>query len=370
MIRGPKKPGGFTLLELLVVISIFVAMAAVVGASFNHVQRYRIKGEAQKLASLLRSARQYAVENGVHTRVVFADEAIEELTEGRLEAERAYGAYSFFKPVLPAGGSDYQTFADSGSEDGATIEIASLPFISIPSGFVGQFIPLPGSESWREIDPRVRMDAFVPEDADIEPGYSRLFFDNNNPLATLETTGGEASRRYVSEFYYNPVNFWDSEARAYYLPNIPNSAYPKNYFQTPYPRAYPLKASRMMPTEPAAPNALGISLTYREMWSDQAEYEFFHDIEDHTGDYKKLGLPDSDSDPPEDRRFFDLKGIEFSPKGLPTLTWADEVVFRFQRDADRPVPAYEVTLDRNTGLAHVRLARPQAQPAPAPTTAP
>lgn len=343
---------GFTLLELLSVISIFVIMAAVVGASFSHVRRFQIKAEAQKLSSVLRSARQYALENGVHTRVVFADTELEEHTEGRLPAGRAYGAYAFFKPTLPNGGSDYKPYE---TPDGLTPEFASMPFVSIPSGFVGQFRPLPGSEKWRVIDARVSMEAFVPEEAEIEAGFNRDFFDESNTLATLGGDGGATGQRYISQFYYNPAQFWDPDGRAYYLPNVPNAAYPLNYYQTPYPRAYPLKSSRNMPSEPSVFVANGNALRYDELWSDQAKLEFFHEIEKHAGNYKKLGQPESGSGTV--RRFFDLKGIEFSPKGLPTLTWTEGVVFQFLPSGDEPLSAYEVTVDRNTGLAQVRAAR-------------
>ena len=343
---GNRRPtSAFTLLELLVVMTIFVIITSIVVGSVSYVQTQRSRSEAERLASLLRSARQYAVENSTHTRVVFADAELEKATGEQLLAGKAYGAYAFFTPTLPSGGSDYKPFV---GKEGLTPEFASMTFTSIPSGFVGQFRPLPNSERWRIVDKRINMVAFVPEDAEIEGGFSRDFLDDRNLIAEEDSSSPGRQKPYRSQFFYNPAHFWDPDGRSYYLPNVPNATYPRNYFQTPYPTAFPLITTRAMPDEPSTFEVQGKALSYTDLWPERADLRYFDEIDDHTGDYKKLGQPDSGGD--SDRRFFDLRGIEFSPKGIPTLTWAEEVVFQFQRDDD-PSPAFDVILDRHTGLA-------------------
>lgn len=342
----------FTLVELLSVIAIMVIMMSLTApAASSFLKRTQIKAEAEKFASLLRNARQYALSNSTHTRVVFANSEIEEFSGGVYRNRSAYGAFAFFKPTLPAGGSDYKPFARA---DELAPEFASMPFTSIPSGFVGQFVPLPGSESWRSVKRRVEMVGFVPEEAELNEAYDRNFFASMNVLAKPDDEEASArSQRFISNFFYNPSKYWDPDGNAYYLVNIPNSQYPQNYYQTPFPDSYPRITTREMPSEPSNFRADGRYLRYDEMWSSQAELVYFDEIDD----YKKLGEPDQESADSDEKMFFDLRGIEFSPKGIPTLTWADEVVFQFRPADGRKSPAYDVTIDRFTGLANVRLAR-------------
>ena len=106
-----------------------------------------------------------------------------------------------------------------------------------------------------------------------------------------------------------------------------------------------------MPDEPSTFEVNGSRMSYKDLWSDRVDLFFFHEIEEHTGSFTDLGKIESGAD--DKRRFFDLKGIEFSPKGLPTFTWAEEIKFVFLPNKDEPDSAFEVTIDRNTGLAHV-----------------
>ncbi|MFT5496531.1 MAG: prepilin-type N-terminal cleavage/methylation domain-containing protein [Kiritimatiellia bacterium] len=351
--RFCQRPTGFSLLELLVVIAIATILLSLSAGTYKQTtRRMEIQGEAEALASLLRSARQYAMDHRVRTRVVFADQELEEFSKGVLSGERSYAAYALYIPALPNGGTEFLSFkyGDVRSSGKFLPEFASMPFNSVPSGFVAQWRPMPGEEEWRTPPPRVGIQAFGWPEASLKTGYANPDFFQQSIAKKAKRLPRQSRDRWLSDYYFNPAKFWDHTSTRYYYPNTPFARYPQNYFQTPFPLAYPLTKSRLMPEEPSViinPNNNN-PFTYAEMWTGNQDYAYFTGVETHLKDFRKLGQVE-DLDSP-DRRFFNLPGIEFSNNGLPTFTWADHIVIRVrsQRNSRHTV---DIVIDRRTGIA-------------------
>ncbi|HET8711758.1 MAG TPA: type II secretion system minor pseudopilin GspH [Spongiibacteraceae bacterium] len=72
--RGPVIAKGFTLLEILVVLVIVAAMAALLVFSYNDSPQRRLQREAADLVALLNAATEEAVMRGIELGVVIDDE--------------------------------------------------------------------------------------------------------------------------------------------------------------------------------------------------------------------------------------------------------------------------------------------------------
>ncbi|MFP6904047.1 MAG: prepilin-type N-terminal cleavage/methylation domain-containing protein [Verrucomicrobiota bacterium] len=354
MRHRPRPVQGFSLLELLVVISLAMVLLVLAANTYTHAtRRMEVQGEAEALAGLLRSARQYAMDHGTRTRVVFADPELDRFTDGVLTSNRSYAAYALYLPNLPNGGTELMPFK-YGDHRGSSylLEFAAMPFTSIPSGFVAQWRPMPGEEEWRTPPARIGLRAIGWPKSSLKRGYTQDFFTQ-----TLAKKGHELPRQtrvaYLGEYYFNPRKFWDHQGTRYFYPNIPSARYPQNYFQTPYPLAYPLVIQRSMPDEPSKIEDPATSrfISYAEMWGENQEYRYFSGIPEQLGDFIELGRVESAATPR--RRFFNLRGIEFNNRGQPELRWAEQVVIRVtSQPNERNV--YDIVIDRVTGIAKIK----------------
>jgi len=297
------------LLVVMVIISILFAMG--IPAFQRMIEGMAPRQAAQEFVSALRSARQYAIDNNVRTRVVFADPAL--VASGsipELEATNSYGVFSFYIPRQPFGGSDWRA-------NNIGNEFSQMPTISIPSGFVGQWIPCPLLPKWRKLA-RVRIES---------------------PLFT-----NAANTNFFAANYYGPGTYWvpyplgtNFFARGHMF-----SVYPENYLQTPGAQPFSLITTNRPKPEDSYVIRDGAPVRYDELWVTNFAYIYFNNT-----DPQYLGAPEDSST--SGRKFFDLYGIEFDSQGIPTFRWTNELAFTF-KSARNTNNSYEVTVDRAVGL--------------------
>ena len=351
---------GFTLIELLVVLAIAALLMGLVVPAYNQMlQREAVRAEAESLAELLRTARQIAMDRNQRTRVVFADPELAAHTRAQLqgqsqdqsrqplEANRSHAAYLFEIPVLPEGGTHLVPFTYGAGHE--FDEFAPMTYVSIPSGFVGQWVPLPGHESWHTPSPKVDL---VPG-----PGATNFLTRTLAVEQPLVVAGAHTRRTWIGDHYHRPGRIWDFDSHLDYLPSSPSARYPQNYHQTPWPSSYPLLPATRMPDEPSKvqERSTGNYFTYRQLWPGNQPLRYFTGIEQHLGDFIQLGRVETAALGP-DRRFFDLRGIEFNPRGQPAFR-APSVRLRFRARGRRPI-AYDLVVQQQTGQVRVEAADP------------
>lgn len=302
---------GFTLIELLVVIGIILLLMSLAVPAFRaSIAQQAPRTEAENFVGLLRSARQFAIVNNTRTRVVFADQAAADATQGTLNLEplRAYRAFRFFKPQVPPTGEQTSIIS------AASVERVSKPLRAIPPGFVGQWLPMRNNSRWHIINPAV---------------------DLESDFFAAPTTFGASSEDELLEFfmYYRPNIVWDPlNWRLIQRANLLGQ-FPRNYHQTPLASPYPLLVFNQLPDDQVL---LGNELLeFRTMWANAGigengqpvdrQWRFF-DVPD--GDKMALGFPDDR--PAAQREFFNLRGIEFNSTGRPTFTSTSATGLRVQ----------------------------------------
>lgn len=103
MTHGPKRPGGFTLLEIMVVVAV-VGIVALMGlpALQNMILRSKHEGAARRISMLIHQAKMEAVKQSVST-VVAIDPATDSVTA--FADVNADGDFKFD----PDGSADYRT---------------------------------------------------------------------------------------------------------------------------------------------------------------------------------------------------------------------------------------------------------------------
>ncbi len=117
----PLSSGGFTLLELLIVITILVAAAALIYPRFFEVQGARLRSDARKLSTLIRFLDEAAATRKLYYRLWF------EFGKDRLRVE------------VSKDGSDYALYPDNrirffSFADGVDLKDVSLPGLGRVAG--------------------------------------------------------------------------------------------------------------------------------------------------------------------------------------------------------------------------------------------
>jgi len=296
----------------MVIIAILFAMG--VPAFQKMMEGMAPRQAAEEFLSAVRTARQYAVDNSVRTRLVFASEEMAAATTNTaLVATNSYSIHTFFVPRQPFGGTDWRDNATGN-------EFSQMPTISLPSGFVGQWIPCPLAPKWRTLN-RVAL-------------TGALF--SNAPTTN-----------FLANHFYNPPTYWvpyplgtNFFARGHMF-----SVYPENYLQSPSGQAYGLLTTNRPMPESSYVVRDGQSVTYDELWVTNFAYTYFRST-----DPQYLGAYEDSATSP--RRFFSTHGIEFDSQGIPTFQWTNQLVFRFAQPRNTN-NYYDVVIDRAVGLPRI-----------------
>ncbi len=123
----PQGEGGYTLLELLVVVGLIGIVAALVAANAPSGSGVvKARAAARDIASELRLARGLAIEQNRELDVVLAADGTALTVPGRRGAEMPRGFVASMRPTVggvPTG--SFIRFYPDGSASGARIEIAS-----------------------------------------------------------------------------------------------------------------------------------------------------------------------------------------------------------------------------------------------------
>lgn len=339
---------GFTLIELLLVISLMgIIMTLVVPSYLQFLERAEVRREAETFVQSLRTARQIAMDRNQRVRLVFADrELASAATDLDLVPKRSFTTYTFDVPALPQGGSQFMPFSFGSKQEKRLPEFAQMAFVSVPSGFVGQWIPLAEAEGWTTFS----------EEVEMKPGTNNPSFFNQPVATELPTITGQNRAIWDGPFYFTPDTIWDYTSAESYLPSSPMGRYPQNYHQTPYPQSYSRSATEDMPVEPSRIYSSSQSryMRYDELWNSNQPLNYFNDIVSHVGDFKETGVVEDRGT--ANRRFFDLHGIEFNPRGECTWSGGASLSFRFQPD-NNTYPWFDVVVDEITGLARIESPR-------------
>ncbi len=317
---------GFTLIELLVVLVIIAVLLAIaVPAFYKMIEQMAPRQAAQEFLGLVRSARQQAIVNSSRTRMVFSTSELE-TNDPTLPAGRTYAIYEFVIQKMPGGATGLQPISpEEFGSSGNRTETIQMPWLSIPSTHVGQWVPVKSVGSWNQIDESV------------------LF---ENPL-----TNATINLAFLASNYFNPPNTWEPPFLG--GTNIFDDAhmasiYPENYYQTPKSTPYNIIVRSHGPEEESYYLNIASStyLTYKQLWDTNTTYTYF-DVADPTN----LGLiEDSTFDP---RRFYNLPGIEFDGLGFPQFKWTNRIVFKFSQ-VENTNNFFEVLIDQTTGVPRLR----------------
>ncbi|MFH1066983.1 MAG: prepilin-type N-terminal cleavage/methylation domain-containing protein [bacterium] len=289
-----RRCRAFSLLELMAVMAVAAVLLSL-AAPLVLPKQTTLRQEAERFASALKTARQYAVTHGARTRLVFADEELSAATDGKLKPFQAYGLYAFYIPQKP-------------DAPDASAASGGLWFITPPE-FVGQWTPLPACRDWRRLPEGMTLECPMFQQARDEAGLRKLFF--------------------------NPSNVW-TEAVGDFLSSAHGaSVFPLNYWQTPYPLAFSLTTSSRPPSDAPAAWPSDFPYTYFEVGSS------------------KVGQAEDAVNGGSGRKFFNLCGVEFDPDGQPVFAENAPLVFRFSA-----VPSsdccFEVSLDKTTGAVSLK----------------
>lgn len=177
-----RTKNAHTLIEIIFVMAILAVLFSLTIPLFNK-KNSSPRQTAQKLASSLQLARQYAIEHGTFARLVFANAELRAHTTNTLS--NAYGLYVFYAPR-----SDSTNFS---------------------AEYVGRWIPLPCELEWQHLE------------------------NVNIPF-----TNGANNESALKTLYYNPQQYWAVYETNCFATNYGGSFYPTNFFQTPYPTSYPI----------------------------------------------------------------------------------------------------------------------------------
>jgi type II secretory pathway pseudopilin PulG len=312
-------------LELLVVMVIISILFGVAVPAFQRMMEGMAPRQAaEEFAAALRTARQYAIANNVRTRVVFADAELEAASGNELRKGTSFAIYAFYTPFLPTGATEIQPLRGAST---TRIEFAQMPTLSLPAGFVGQWIPCPGAPDWRT--PRSTVEVLSD-------------YATNNAEAFLRTN------------FYQPPKVWAAgdDVPDFFESTNKAAPFPINYFQTPYPTSYGLITTNLPPDENSVIALPGIDppvyRNFREIWPTNLAYRFF----DVYTDNKDGSLGTIEAGGQSGRRFYNLPGIEFTPLGQTSFTGA-MATFTF-RSKTQTNNAFEVVLDPNLGLSEIR----------------
>jgi len=324
--RPRLQPGGYTLVEMILVIAIIGVLIGLSVSSFDKMRdNMAPRNAAMEFMSALRIAHQYSMDNSVRTRLVFADTNIPlSALGGGLLATNSYGIYAFYVPKQPLGGTQYNANTVGN-------EYSMMPTLSIPSGFVGEWIPCPIQPKWRTLSKRV------------------VVSDNSRFFATATTM----SNFYMSNYYsplqtWVPVNYTGANSSNFFGSQTMNATYPLNYDQTPYPVSYRLATTNVATTESSyLSNGSGGNQVYGPqgtngfIWPTNVNYRYF------VGTSSTL-LGAIDTNPPATRKFFDLPGVEFDTRGFPTFNSTNlTFVFTEKRNTNN---YYQVVIDSTVGI--------------------
>ena len=306
---------------------VILIIGVLVGVSLSAFEKMKDslapRQAAMEFVSALKSAREYSFDNSVRTRLVFADSAVTTSLVGTgLLPTNSYAVYAFYIPQQPMGGTQY-------SLNNIGNEFSLMPILSIPSGFVGEWVPCRLRPKWATISPRVSV------------------------TSTPDIFSIPAANFYASN-YYAPPQTWVpvSGSATLYGATSMASTYPLNYFQTPYPYAYRLITTNAPQTEPSYVQVGGVPLYYGPqgsaigLWPTNVNYRYFNT----TTNANTLGTPQTSVT--DDRRFFDLKGVEFDTRGYPTFT-TNQIIFRFT-GKNNTNNYYEVVIDSVVGIPRIK----------------
>lgn len=125
-----RSRGGFTLIELVVVIAIIMILSAIgIGLSSDLIPRFRTRQAAKTFASKVQECRALAIRSGRECRVwlVASDSSLTDLTQndgeywvGLGDKNRSSTVWDYLPPDPAGGGSDdSQGLIDIGDEDSA-----------------------------------------------------------------------------------------------------------------------------------------------------------------------------------------------------------------------------------------------------------
>jgi len=324
------NPGGYTLVEMMLVVSIIGILIGLSVSSFDKMRdNMAPRNAAMEFMSALRAAHQYSMDNSVRTRLVFADTNLPKTAVGtNLIATNSYGIYAFYVPKQPLGGTQY---------NGNTVgnEYSMMPTLSIPDGFVGEWMPCPIQPKWRTMSTRV-----------VVSDISQFF------AAATNMTNFYASNYYSPLQTWIPVNYNVNGANAsnFFGTQTMNAVYPGNYDQTPYPAAYRLMTANVATTEASyLSNGVGGNQPYYStsasfIWPTNVNYQYFNiptlnTASPATNQTTATGAA---------RTFFDLPGIEFDTRGFPIFNGTNlTFVFTEKRNTNN---YYQVVIDSTVGI--------------------
>lgn len=299
----------FSLLELVIVLCITSILGAAAVSIFQPSAN-QTASTAEKLATTLKLLRQYAIDHHTSTRLVFAsDELVQAFPQKKLRTQAAWGAYVFHVPELSVTTIENAALG---------VELLHRPLMARPSGFVGQWIPWSQKTEWE----------ILPQNLTFT---SPLFEQNVIPQH-------DAS-----------LIYWSSTGTDVTQPS-PYSFYPQNYYQIPFPSAYPLTSASVDIHETSPVTLNGAPLLYvdtsnpaQSLWPTNLVTTFFQGT-----DPSKLGSIEISGT--SSRRFFYLPCIEFDSEGKPTFQWTDNLVIRCS-DQLHPDVSSEVSIGRSGNIS-------------------